>query len=211
MNIYKNKTILKIRIMKTMKTILAVVVAGVIGNNVMASGNLKVNMASGSKDLAAVEISNVKMSTFEIDVKDVNGDVVFYKETKAPATSYKRNYDFSRLEDGTYFFTVKIDNEATETKFNIKRGQLNVVEKRKMVDPVFVFDNKQLKLSYLNFEGGNTSLVVYDRNRNSLYEKDLKSDFVTQHGIDFSKTPRGNYEVVLSSGNEVHSYDVFID
>lgn len=197
--------------MKTMKTILAIVIAGLMGRSAMASGNLKVNIASGSKELAEVEISNVKMSTFEIDVKNEKGEVVFYKETKAPATNYKRNYDFSRLEDGTYYFTVKIDNESTETKFNIEKGKVNVVEEIKKVDPVFVFTNKQLKLSYLNFAGENTSLIVYDSFRNRLYEKDLKSDFVTQHGIDFSKTPGGNYEVVLSSGNEVHSYDVYID
>lgn len=194
-----------------MKTIFAVVIAGLIGSSAMASGNLRVNMTSGSKDLAEVEIFNVKMSTYEIDVKDDRGEVIFYKETKAPATNYKRNYDFSRLDDGNYFLTVKIDNESTETKFKIEKGQLNVVEERKMVDPVFVFDNNQLKLSYLNFAGDNTSLIVYDSYRNELYKKDLKSDFVTQHGLDFSKSPRGEYEIVLSSGNSIHSYDVFID
>jgi len=196
---------------KTIKTIFAVVIAGLIGSSAMASGNLKVNIAEGSKNLAEVEIFNVKMSTFEIDVKDAYGEVIFYKETKTPETSYKRNYDFSRLEDGTYFFTVKIDNEVKETKFNIDRGQVKVVEAKKTLDPVFVMDNKQLKMSYLNFAQEDTKLIVYDRNRNSLYEKDLNSDFVTQHGIDFSKVPKGDYEVVLSSGNEVHSYDVFID
>ena len=202
---------LKIKIMKTMKSLIAVVITSLIGSGAMASGNLKVNIASGSKDLASVEISNVKMSTFEIDVTNENGELVFYKETNAPATSYKRNYDFSKLEDGTYFFSVKIDNESTETKFDIKRGQLNVVEEKKMVDPVFVFENKKLKLSYLNFNGDNTTLIVYDNSRNPLYEKNLKSDFVTQHGVNFSNAPRGKYEVVLSSGNEVHSYDVSID
>lgn len=194
-----------------MKTIFAVVIAGLIGSSAMASGNLRVNIAEGSKNLAEVEIFNVKMSTFEIDVRDDKGEVIYYKETKTPETNYKRNYDFSRLEDGTYFFTVKIDNEVKETKFNIDRGQVKVVEAKKMVDPVFVMDNKQLKMSYLNFAQEDTRLIVYDRNRNSLYEKDLNSNFVTQHGIDFSKVPKGDYEVVLSSGNEVHSYDVFID
>lgn len=194
-----------------MKTILAVVIAGLIGSSAMASGNLRVNIAEGSKNLAEVEIFNVKMSTFEIDVRDDKGEVIYYKETKTPETNYKRNYDFSRLEDGTYFFTVKIDNEVKETKFTIDRGQVKVVEAKKMVDPVFVMDNKQLKMSYLNFAQEDTRLIVYDRKMNSLYEKDLNSNFVTQHGIDFSKVPKGDYEVVLSSGNEVHSYDVFID
>jgi hypothetical protein len=197
--------------MKTIKTILAVVIAGLIGSSAMASGNLRVNITSGSKDLAEVEIMNVKMSTFEIDVTNENGEVIFYKETKTPATNYKRNYDFSRLEDGTYFFTVKIDNEVKETKFNIEKGQLKVVEAKKMVEPVFVMDNKQLKMSYLNFEQEDTKVIVYDRFRNMLYEKDLNKQFATHHGLDFSKAPRGDYEVVLSSGNSVHSYDVFID
>jgi hypothetical protein len=197
--------------MKTMKTIFAVAIAGLIGSSALASGNLKVNITNGSKDLAEVEISNVKMSKFEIAVTDDNGEVIFYKETKAPAASYKRIYDFSRLDDGTYFFTVKIDNETTETKFSIEKGQVKVVEEKKMVYPVFVMDNKQLKLTYLNFAKENSKLIVYDRFRNSVYEKDLKSDFVTQHGIDLSNTPRGNYEVVLSSGDSVHSYNVFID
>lgn len=197
--------------MKTMISFFAVVIAVLIAGGAVASGNLSVNIASGSKDMTAVDISNLKMSTFEIEVKNDMGDVVFYKETKAPSTSYKKSYDFSRLEDGTYFFTVKIDNESHETKFEINNGQLSVIEEKKMVDPVFAFENKELKLTYLNFSGENTSLLVYDSRRNQLYEKDLKSDFATHHGIDFSKAPKGNYEVVLSSGNEVHSYDVFID
>ena len=194
-----------------MKTILAVVVAGLIGTSAMASGNLRVNIAPGMNEKTEVEISNVKMSTFKIDVTDESGEVIFTKETKSPANNYKRSYDFSRLEDGTYFFTVKVDNETTETKFDIERGKMTVIEERKMLDPVFLMDNKQLKLSYLNFEKESTKLYIYDKSRNPVYEKDLKSEFVMQHGVDFSKAPRGNYEVVLSSGNSLHSYDVFID
>jgi hypothetical protein len=158
-----------------------------------------------------VEITNVKMSTFEIDVRNDMGELVFSKETSAPATSYKRNYDFSRLEDGTYFFTVKVDNELTETKFKIERGEVKIIEEKKMVDPVFVMDNKQLKMSFLNFSQENSTLIVYDKLRNPLYEKELKPDFVTQHGLDFSKAKSGKYEVILSSGNNIYSYDVLID
>ena len=197
--------------MKTRMTILTVVLVGLFGTTAMASGNLRVNIAPGNNEMADVAISNLKMSTFKISVTDEYGDVIFNKETKSPANDYKRNYDFSRLEDGTYFFTVRVDNESTETKIDIDRGQIKIIEEKKRIDPVFLMDNKQLKLSYLNFGQENTNLYVYDKYRNLVYEKDLKSGFVTQHGIDFSKSPRGNYEVVLSSGNDVHSFDVFID
>lgn len=197
--------------MKTRKTILALILAGLFGTTTMATGNLRVNIAPGNNEMADVAISNLKMSTFKISVTDEYNDVIFNKETKSPANDYKRSYDFSRLEDGNYFFTVKVDNETTETKFDIERGKMEIIEEKKWIDPVFVLNDKQLKLSYLNFGQENTNLYIYDKNRNLLHEKDLKSDFVIQHGIDFSKALRGNYEVVLSSGNKVHSYDVFID
>jgi hypothetical protein len=200
-----------IRIMKTMKTLFALTLAILVYGSAMASGNLKVNITALNNDLTEVEISNVKMSKFEIDVTNDKGEVVFYKETKAPATNYKRNYDFSLLEDGTYYFTVKIDNESTETKFRVENGKMNIIEEKKMVDPVFIFENNHLKLSYLNFEEENLTLTVYDNSRNELYKKDLKSDFVTQHGLDFSKVARGTYVAVLSNGNDVHSYNIFID
>lgn len=202
---------LGLQIMKTMKSILALLVAGLIGTSAMASGNLRVNIAPGINERTNVEISNARMSTFKINVTNEYGEVIFNKETKSPANTYKRSYDFSRLDDGTYFFTVKVDNETTETKFDIERGEMKIIEETKMIDPVFLMDNKQLKLSYLNFQQENTKLYIYDKFRNPVYEKDLKSDFVQQHGVDFSKAPRGNYEVVLSSGNSLHSYDVVID
>ena len=202
---------IKIKIMKTMKTIFTLVLAVFVYGAVMASGNLRVNITGLNNSLTEVEILNAKMSMFEIEVKNEKGELVFYKETKSPATNYTRKYDFSKLENGVYFFTVKIDNESKETKFNMENGKMTLLKQTKMVEPVFMFDDNQFKLSFLNFEGENTSLTVYDSNRNQLYQKDLKSDFVTQHGLDFSKVNRGSYRAVLSAGNNAYSYDIFVD
>ena len=197
--------------MKTMKTILTVLGASLLYVSAMATGNLRVNISAGNNDFTEVEISNPKMSMYEIDVKNDKGEVVFYKETQAPALSYKRLYDFSLLEDGTYFFRVKVDKESNETKFIIENGNMIVLEEKKTVEPIFLFENKQLKLTYLNFVGENATLTVYGKNSDQLYQKELKSNFVTHHGLDFSKAARGSYEAVLSSGNEVYSYNIFID
>ncbi|GAB1453299.1 hypothetical protein MASR2M47_33550 [Draconibacterium sp.] len=197
--------------MKTVKTLFAFVLGIFIYGGAMASGNLRVNLTVLNNDLTKVEISNLNVSNFEIDVKNDRGDLVFYKETKSATNNYIRNYDFSKLENGIYFFTVKIDNEETETQFKIENGKMNILKEKKMVAPVFIFDNNQFKLSYLNFDGENTTLTVYDSSRNELYKKDLKSDFVTQHGLDFSKVKKGSYEAVLSSGNELYSYNILVD
>lgn len=194
-----------------MKTIFTLMLAVFVYGSISASGNLRVNITDLNNSLTEVEILNAKMSMFEIDVKNEKGELVFFKETTSPATNYKRKYDFSKLENGVYFFTVKIDNESKETKFSVENGKMTVLKQTKMVEPVFIFDNSQLKLSYLNFDGENSSLTVYDSSRNELYRKNLSSDFVTQHGLDFSKVGRGSYRAVLSSGNNAFSYDIFVD
>jgi hypothetical protein len=194
--------------MKTGKLFLVIMLAVLSAGTVMATGNLRMNISSGEKDEAVVEISNLKTSVFQIDVKDENGEVIFYKKTKVPSTNYKRVYDFSRLDDGTYSMTVKIDRELTEKRFDIRNGQVNVLAEKKVVEPFFVHDNQQFKMSYLNFSGDDVKLFVYDNNRNEIYKKDFSSDFTIHHGLDLSKLPRGNYEFVLSSGNEIFDYKI---
>ncbi len=197
--------------MRKMKTILTLTAAFLVYGAAMATGNLKVNLKPVNNDLTEVEISNANLSNFEIEVVNEKGEMVFYKETLSPSTMYKRNYDFSLLENGTYFFKVNIEKETMETKFSIDKGKLKILDERKIVQPYFVFDGNHFKLTYLNFEGENTSLTIYDNSRNQLYWKKLNSDFVIQHGLNFSKARKGSYLAVLSSGNEVHSYDIIIN
>lgn len=197
--------------MKTMKTIAALLTVIISGTTAMATGNLRVNVGNTDADVAMVEISNLTESTFEIDVRDEYGDLIFFKKTQEPSTSYKRNYDFSALEDGIYSLSVSVGNETTHTRFRIDEGMIRVVNETKMVRPVFLFEDNALKLTYLNFAGEKVGLYVYDRSNQELYKKDLKSDFAIHHGLDFSKLPRGKYEVVLASGNEVYDYQVNID
>jgi hypothetical protein len=197
--------------MKKIKNLFAVVLAVFLYGGVLASGNLRVNVTTLSNDLTEVEILDSKSNVFEIYVKNDQGEVVFSKDTKSPAENYKRVYDFSKLENGTYFLTVAIDKESKETKFEMVNGKMNVVKQKKAVDPVFIFDNNQLKLSYLNFEGENTNLTIYDNKRNVVYQKNLSSDFVTHHGLDFSKSARGSYQAILSSGLEYYSYNIVVD
>lgn len=194
--------------MKTGKLFLALILATFTATSVMATGNLKMNISTGDTEEAVVEISNLKTSVFQIDVKDEYGDVIFYKKTKVPSTNYKRIYDFSRLEDGTYSMTVKIDRELTQKRFDIRNGKVNVLAEKKVVEPFFIHDNQQFKMSYLNFAGEDVKLYVYDNNRNEIYKKHFTSDFTIHHGLDLSKLPRGNYEFVLSSGNEIFDYRI---
>ena len=128
---------------------------------VLASGNLKVNVVSNEADLTVVEISNFKMSNFEIEVTDEYGEYLYEMKTKAPVNEFKKRYDFSGLEDGIYWYSVKIDKEKITKKLEIENGKVDVLEISKVVEPFFVQHDDLLKFSILNFQQEDVKLFVY--------------------------------------------------
>ncbi|QGY44594.1 hypothetical protein GM418_13255 [Maribellus comscasis] len=198
--------------MRKVKTSLVLLALVVISGAVLATGNLKVNIVPGESEKAVVNVTNAAQSQFEIEIKNENGDIVFYKETKSPSTSYKKVYDFSMLEDGHYTFTVKLDKEMETNILDVSNGKVKVVSERKDVEPLFLFKDDEFRVAYLNFAKENVKFYLYDNNTNQLVlEKDLKSDFAINYGLDFSKMKRGSYDAVIAGEKNFYEYKIAID
>jgi hypothetical protein len=119
-------------------------------------------------------------------------------------------YDFSPLEDGIYTLSVKIDSEKSESRFAIERGQLTVLDEKKIAKPYFTFDDKVFKMSYLNFTNDALKMYVYDED-GLVKEKMLGKEFAVHEGLDFSKAERGSYRVIVEHGLEMFQYDIVLD
>jgi hypothetical protein len=195
--------------MKTMKNSVLMLAALLISGSIFATGNLKVNFSGVKSDLAVIEISNVNTSALEIELKNDAGDVIFSKETQ-PTANYKKNYDFSKLEDGKYSLIVRVDNESHETEFEVKRGNLNLLGEKKIVEPYFSFNNNELKMTYLNFSKEKAVMYVFDVYGNELYSKKFNYEFNVQHGLNLSRLPQGTYSVLLSTEGNSYNYDVSV-
>lgn len=198
--------------MKTIKTIFAALIAIFMVNLAAASGagNLKVNMKSTTDDFTTVEISSNVISHFEIDVLNAYGDRIYTMETDAPKNSFKKKYDFSKLENGTYWHLVNIDKESTVNKFKVENGKVEILEVRKSIEPFFKFEDDVLKMSYLNPQKEEVKVYVYDRSNALLTKASLGSDFSINKAINFSELRRGSYEVVLVNGMDIHEHYVTI-
>mgnify|MGYP000318433745 FL=1 len=197
--------------MKTTKTIFLVMIATLAASVAMASGNLKVNLASNDSEAALVEISNTKMVNYEIELIDEVGNQLYSMETEAPRSELKKRYDFSNLEDGTYWYSVKIDKEEVTKRLAIENGNVEVTDIRKSVEPSFLQDGDMIKLSFLNFENENISIFVYDENNELLTEADLGKDFAIHKGINLADLNPGTYALVLANDYEVFEHIVELD
>ncbi|HKL32876.1 MAG TPA: hypothetical protein VJ919_10090 [Tangfeifania sp.] len=197
--------------MKNLRTVLTIAALVFVSGAVMATGNLKVNIVPGSGDKAVVHIENATDSKYEVELHSVNGEIVYYNETRTPSKTHSQAYDFSMIKDGEYVLEIKVDNEKELSTLSIKNGKVEVLNQQKEVEPFFTMKGDQLELSYLNFGSENVKLLVYDNNsRNVLYSKNLGDDFAINYGLDFSKLKNGKYDAVLLSANNSYEYEVAI-
>jgi len=198
--------------MKTIKTILVAIFAMVSGALFASGGgNLNVNMETTESEFTLVEISSANMSNYEVKVRDAFGEHVYSNKTVIPGSSVKKKYDFSKLEDGIYWFSVKVDKQTTTNKFEVSNGGVEVLESRKSIDPYFAFENDMLKFTCMNPELEKVKLLVYDMSGNVLVEKNLGNDLAIHKALDFSKRTKGNYDVVLVNDIEIFEHTVTIE
>jgi hypothetical protein len=64
-------------------------------------------------------------------------------------------------------------------------------------------NDKDLKISFLNFEREKLVLLVCDNQiREILYRKRFGREFAIQHALNFSKLKKGTYNAILSTQSE---------
>lgn len=192
--------------MKNLKSILGGAALFLLSGAVLATGNMKVNIVP-SNEKTVVQVLNVAESNYEIELKNERGDLVFYKKTDSPATTYAQHYDFSMLDDGKYSLTVKGDNEKMENTLKINKGKVEVLNQRKEVEPFFTVKDNRLELSYLNFKLENLKVFIYDNNT-QVFEKELIPEFAVNYAVDFSNLRSGKYDAVLATETGFYEYQI---
>lgn len=198
--------------MRRMKTMLLIAIVAISASGVWATGNLKVNIISDKEDIAKVLVTNLNDTNFEFEVKNINGDLLYYKQTKTPSKSFTKTFDFTLLRDGRYTFTAKLDNEKVVSTINIDNGNITVIDERKNVKPFFKLYDNRFELSYLNFEMEKMKLFIYESGTdNLLHEKDIEPSFAVHQGLDLSELRRGNYDAVLVGEHHFYEYNLELD
>lgn len=197
--------------MKTIKAMFVLILAVLAANVSSASGKVKFDKTANDSEVALAATSFVEMSSIEVNVKDGFGEVLYESNLTAPASTFNKKFDFSSMENGKYWFKVKINNETTVNKFEVKNGNVEMLEVRKSSEPHFVYKDNQLKLTLLNHQNEDVTMYVYDDSRKIMYKKELGTQFAIHHGVDLSKLQRGNYEVVLVNDRDIFDIDVRVD
>jgi len=194
---------LKLKDMKTMKTLI-VVTAVAFATIASAVERPKMNVIPLEADRASIVLWNNNPAYFEISISAEDGSTVYYNETKSKLNSYNKVYDFSDLKDGDYQVSVKVNNTKVKRNLKIDRGNIIVGDSKTSYDPYLLVNENVLKISYLNFDGENIGLKIYNDGE-LVYRTNIGNQFNINAGYDLSKLQAGNYDLVLEGNNELIS------
>ena len=196
-----------------MKTILktTMVIAFIaFASTLFAAGNLKLNILPISAEKAVVTISSISDSKYTITITDEKDMIAYYNENSDGQGNYRKVFNFSDLEDGTYKITVATNDLTTERVFNKKFGTIKVSNEKTNQKPFFGFEDGILRCAFLNFNNDYVTLSFFE-NSTLLYTKTVGKNFNVVEAINLSKLEAGaNYYAVLSAGDKEYYYDVNI-
>lgn len=196
--------------MKTMLKITFVLALVAAANTLFAVGNLKLNMFALKDVKALVAISALSNSDFNITISDEKGQIVYYQENTDHSDIYRKVYNFSNLEDGTYKLSVVSEDLTTERQFKKTQNCICVGDEKTTLEPFFKYEDGLFRCSYLNFDKENVVLHLYGSDQ-EIFKKNIGKDFSIQQIFSLAKLKRGTYNAVLTAGNKIFSYKIEVE
>jgi len=193
--------------MKTISTLSFLLVAMLVSTVSQATGNFKVNLSAKTEGKALLSVTNDSEQIYEISISDSEGNTIYSYETKDSKSNFNQTLDFSNLENGLYKMNVKMEGAQYEKSLAINESGVSVAKSIKKTEPLFQFKNNLIKMSHLNHGNEEMSVYLYQNGR-LVWEQKLENKFAVSKGFDISKLDGGNYDFVLSSGDDTYEYQL---
>jgi hypothetical protein len=190
--------------MKTKKSLVTLLAVAIV-TLASATDLSKMTVNPLNADQLIISVANDKEFSFEIGVYASNGDIVYYKQSDKPISTYQKIFDVKNLEDGKYKMILKVNDTSMEKNFIVSPSKIFMSESELSIDPYFIFDGNDLKFTYLNFKYENFKLEIYE-GYDLIFKTKIGADFPINSGYNLSKLEAGNYKVVLSSYNKEFIY-----
>lgn len=172
-----------------------------------ATGNLSVNLTAVDESKALVEIKNDYDLNYEIKIYNSDGERIYRHKTAKASSEFARPIDLSELDHGWYKMEVNTDGAKFTKHLIINNSGAILAKSVKQTEPFFGFKNNTIVVSHLNHAQDDVRLLLY-QNGQLLLEKALENRFALNYGVDISKLDRGNYQLILVSGDDSYKFEV---
>jgi hypothetical protein len=155
-----------------------------------------------TNNISNVIFNDVKQGSTLL-IKDDDGQV-HYRELIEASGRYSARFDLSNLPDDEYYFELDMKKEIIITPFTVEAGiaVFKEYEALKIVKPQILVKDDQVFISGETEEEQTWKIdVYYDEGYELAHSEKLKNTQRINRVYDFKGSKRGNYTIVLSSGD----------
>lgn len=190
---------------RSLVTILAVLIVA-IG---FATEKVKMNIIPLDSEKALVAFNSETPTNFEVTIKNVENETVYYHKSEKKQQTYKGKFDFSELETGKYIVSVNYGNKSLNSEITVANDHIKAGPVVKSMEPYFSQKNDKLSVSFLNSAQRQVYINIY-KNEEHVTGAKLGKDLSIQKCVNLSNLEKGKYKVVLSDWYGDHSCEVQI-
>lgn len=146
-----------------------------------------------------------------ISVKDIDGHVLYSENYEG--LNFSKKYDLATLPNGDYFFEIEGSTKIKLMPFKVSSKKVSFNNEIETVyyKPTVRQAKNLVYVSKVTFnEEASLAISLYDEKLNELYSEDLSGTLSLGKILDISKLAKGNYKLVLKSGNKVFTEEIKI-
>ncbi len=109
-----------------MKTIRNLVTIFILGTATLASAVEKpnTNVQPLNSDQLLVAMQSGQESTMEVTIADKSQNIVYYKQSSKPISTYKKIFDVSYLDNGEYTIELKVNDLLSQRDLTIANDRI---------------------------------------------------------------------------------------
>jgi len=146
-----------------------------------------------------------------IRVKDIEGHVLYSESYEG--LIFSKKYDLATLPNGEYVFEIEGSTKIKLMPFKVSSEKVSFNNEVETIyfKPTVRQDKNLVYVSKVTFnEEDALTVSLYDEKSNELYSEHLTGAISLGKILDISMLEKGNYKLVLKTGNRVFTEDIKI-
>jgi len=129
---------------------------------------------------------------------DSDGNVI-YNDKVAGVKDYIKKFNLNTLAAGNYYLIVEDGSKEITYSIKINENDVLIAAKDEIIKPVFKEEKGRLFFNYLNLDGEEVKVAIYDSFGRKLFKETFENEMYVSKVFNFSNAFDGDYTIVVKA------------
>ena len=167
---------------------ISMVIITLFNINVLQANHIDKNISiiKDNEKTFSIYNNNAEEKLYAIKLVD-RKSTVLYQEEELAISSLGKRFNLKNLPNGIYLLEIEDKSSILLIDLEIIHNELNIMDQSRIVKPVYIKQDKKVKMILDTKSSEDTEIKVYDENNELLYNQDINDVKRIKKTFDFSK------------------------